>query len=289
MTADDGSSIAINARRLDRAMGNSKDLTPQFLADHILALLPRDGAPVVNRVMRSTLSRNLKTIIDGDAYFQALELLSSTSKITRARGRGGSIFLNDSPPENASAPSVEETGRWTEQELMLPVKRYLEDHFIDYLDLPAGAETVVTDSSTLGPREGQWARPDFLLVSVMKFKLVPGIQLDVHSFELKASYGGSIQAIHEALAQTRFTNFGHFIWHVPIGSIYEARVPELEGQCEQHGLGFIIIRDPEVPDTWEVRLDPKQKATPAARVDAFLEARLPAAHQARIRSAVLGD
>ena len=149
MSADDGSLVASNAGRLDRAMGNSQDLPPPCLADHILALLPRDGAPVVNRVMRSILSRNLQTIVDGDTYFEALDLLTSTGKITRARGRGGSIFLNDSPPELTSAPLIDATTRWTERELMLPVKHYLEDQFIDYLDLPADAETVVTDSSTI--------------------------------------------------------------------------------------------------------------------------------------------
>ena len=49
----------------------------------------------------------------------------------------------------------------------------------------------------------------------MRFKLMPGAQVDVHSFELKTESGCTVQSVHEALAQTRFTHFGHLVWHLP--------------------------------------------------------------------------
>ena len=74
---------------------------------------------------------------------------------------------------------------------------------------------MVPNASTMGPRRGRWARPDFILVSAMRFNLMPGAQLDVHSFEFKTESGASVLAVHEALAQTRFTHFGHLVWHLP--------------------------------------------------------------------------
>ncbi|MFA5900076.1 MAG: hypothetical protein WC829_13315 [Hyphomicrobium sp.] len=261
------------------------------LAEQIISLLPEDGTPVVNRIMRAMLSKRLSTRIDAATYFEAIEQLAGRNAIGRARGRGGSIFLASEPPTPIAEPAPRPTplGEWSEAQLMAPTKRFLEKIFSTSLDLPPGAAFVVTDTSTTGPREGQWARPDFILVSVMRFQLLPGSQLDVHSFELKTEAGGSVQAVHEALAQTRFTNFGHLVWHVPFGSRAEAKLPEIETHCKKHGIGLIVIRDPNDIDSWETFLDAIPKKTSASTIDAFLTSRLPPAHRDKIVRAVLGD
>lgn len=263
---------------------------PNSLAQHILSLLPTDGTPVANRIMRAMLAKKLERRIETDSYFEALSELATTGAIGRSRGRGGTIFLASSPPEIAPPPPepiVED--RWAEADLMYPTKLYLERHFAPSLDLPSGSTFFVSDTSNIGPRDGQWARPDFVLVTVMRFSIVPGSQLDVHSFELKTASGGTVPAVHEALAQTRFTNFGHLIWHVPLNSDAEARLPEIEAQCEKHGVGLILIRDPENLASWEVLLDAEQTDTPPATIDAFLQSRLPPAHVAKVRDAARGE
>ena len=130
------------------------------------------------------------------------------------------------------------------------------------------------DTSSVGPRRGRWARPDFILVSAMQFNLMPGAQVDVHSFELKTESGANDLAVYEALAQTRFTHFGHLVWHLPDKSKAEARLPEIEQQCEEHGIGLIRMRDPNDIEGCEILLDPQRKATPPAIVEGFLEMRL---------------
>ncbi len=255
----------------------------------ILALLPEDGTPVANRIMRAMLAKRLETRVVPEEYFAAIAKLAQSGAVGRARGRGGSIFLAST--EESEPPQPEKSdpaGAWSEAQLMAPTKRYLEQVFGPSLDLPQGSTCLVSDTSNNGPRDGQWARPDFVLVSVMHFQLVPGSQLDVHTFELKNEAGGSMQAVHEALAQTRFSNFGHLIWYVPHRSKVEAKLPEIETHCAMHGLGLIIIRDPNNLDSWEVRLDPVAKATASATIDAFLLARLPPVHRERIREAVFG-
>ena len=262
------------------------ELSPEVIAQHVVGLLPDDGTPVANRIVRTMLARRLEKRIDVALYFEAVDQLSKREVIGRARGSGGSIFLARAGEEvTANQPKATQE-EWSEARLMPPLKHYLERYFPQSLDLPKTARTFVADTSAVGPRTGQWARPDFIFISVMPFQLLPGRQVDVHSIELKAEAGGSVQAVHEALAQTRFTNFGHLFWHVTGGSRCEARLPEIESQCDAHGIGLVIIRDPADPSFWETRLDARQKHTPPATIDAFLLSRLGPTHREKLHLAM---
>jgi hypothetical protein len=57
---------------------------------------------------------------------------------------------------------------------MQPLRSYLEGAFRGGLDLPADGIGIVQDTSAVGPAKGRWARPDFILVSAMRFKFLPG-------------------------------------------------------------------------------------------------------------------
>ena len=189
------------------------------IAAQMLTLLPDDGTPVLNRVMRVMLSRALAARIDQDQYFKARDLLLKQGRVGIQRGQGGQIFLL---PEAAAprprVPAKKPSETWTEADLMAPLQAFLDGPFRKGLDLPHGAACIVQDTSAMGPRRGRWARPDFILVSAMKFNLMPGAQVDVHSFELKTESGATDLAVYEALAQTRFTHFGHLVWHLPENS-----------------------------------------------------------------------
>jgi hypothetical protein len=257
--------------------------TADGLGRQMLALLPQDGTPVLNRVMRVMLSRALATDIDQDSYFEARDLLLRQGRIGVQRGQGGQLFLL-----TTAQPPAEPPESWSEAALMPALKRYLHGPFRKGLDLPAGAACIVEDTSASGPRRGRWARPDFILVSAMTFSLLPGAQVDVHSFELKTESGATDLAVYEALAQTRFTHFGHLVWHLPEGSRAEARLAEIAQQCEEHGVGLIRMRAPEDRDACEILLDPARKTTAPAIVEGFLEKRLSAAQRETLRAALNG-
>jgi hypothetical protein len=57
--------------------------------------------------------------------------------------------------------------------------------------------------------------PDFIL---MRFRIVPGAELDVHSFELKAEFGGTDLAVYESRSNT-VQHFAYLVWHLPEGSL----------------------------------------------------------------------
>jgi hypothetical protein len=262
-------------------------LTAESVATHMLTLLPADGTPVLNRVMRVMLSRDLEKSIDAGLYFRARDLLLVEGQVGRLRGQGGQLFLT--PHEPRSKPSRKaQPESWAEVKLMEPLGRYLGSTFRAGLDLPGDGLCFVQDTSSYGPHRGQWARPDFILVSAMRFRLMPGSQVDVHSFELKTESGCTVQAVHEALAQTRFTHFGHLVWHLPENSRAEARLAEIEKHCDQHGVGLIRMYAPSDLDAYEILLDPVRKKTLPATVEGFLEARLSKAQRGQLAGAVNG-
>lgn len=255
---------------------------PGDLAAVLLELIPADGTPVLNRVMRVMIGRHLGRPIDADEYFAARDQLQADGRIGVTRGQGGKVFLLAPPP----LPEPEALDSWSEAALMPRLEAYLREAFLAELDLPEGAVTIVQDVSRAGPREGQWTRPDFMLVSLAELRFVPERQLAVHTFELKAEHGGTVQAVHEALAQTRFSHFGHLVWHLPDGSPAEARLTEIEAQCLLHGIGLILMRNPLQPERCEVRAEPVRRATSAADIDGFLASRLSIGHQHALLAAL---
>lgn len=248
----------------------------------LLELIPTDGTPVLNRVMRVMIGRKLGRPLDAEEYYAARNQLQSEGRIGVTQGQGGKVFLLAASVE--TEPEVAEL--WSEAALMPRLHAYLKGAFLSELDLPEGAAAIVQDVSRTGPREGQWTRPDFVLVSVAELRFVPERQLGVHTFELKAEHGGTVQAVHEALAQTRFSHFGHLVWHLPDGSPAEARLAEIESQCILHGIGLILMRDPNQPEACDVRIEPTRRATLAMDIDGFLGSRLSVEHQRELLKAL---
>lgn len=260
--------------------------TVEEVAQRMLALLPSDGTPVLNRVMRVMLARELESPISQDLYFQARDRLFGEGRIGRLRGQGGQLFLLAEKPTRKRAPA-DQPETWAEARLMEPLRSFLEGHFKSGLDLPKDGLCIVQDTSSYGPR-GLWARPDYILISAMRFRLMPGAQVDVHSFELKAENGCTVQSVHEALAQTRFTHFGHLVWHLPEHSKAEARYAEIEEHCAEHGVGLIRMREPEDTKSYEIMVDPKRKKTLPSVVEGFLEARLTPTQREQLSLAIGG-
>jgi len=254
----------------------------------MLALLPEDGTPVPNRVMRVMLARALSADIEEARYRAACEKLSGQGRIGLAQGQGGRVFLK--PPSSARpVRRAECNGGWSEASLMPWLRRYLDGPI--ERDLPAlrGAKWLTCDTSSVGTTGVQWARPDFTLISVKQFKLLPGVEFDVHSFELKTESGGATDlAVFEALAQTRYTNFGYLVWHLPQGSRHERKLLSLQKQCSHYGIGFIRLREPQQTDSFEILVEPLRKTPPRDEIDQFLDARLRDAERRQIRAMLNG-
>jgi hypothetical protein len=254
------------------------------LERQILHLLPPDGAPVLNRVIMTLVGRRLGVRLNADEYFGALDALTDAGTIGRLRAQGGKVYrvavtaLIDPEPSPVA---------WPEPQLMLSLERYLKTTFWRSLDLARGFTWKVIDTSMHGPRE-RWGRPDYTVVSIVPMSVLPAPQLDVYAFELKAEAAADITSVHQALAQTRMTHFGYLVWHLPEGSPHETRLAEIADQCRRHGIGLILIRDPDQVETWSIEADAERKNTPPGDVDAFLVARLSEEERTEIRQKLVG-
>ena len=81
-------------------------LTPEKVAQHMVGLLPQDGTPVLNRVMRVMLARELESPVDSELYFAARDLLLAQHRIGRLRGQGGQLFLTPDETTADVSPSL---------------------------------------------------------------------------------------------------------------------------------------------------------------------------------------
>jgi hypothetical protein len=207
--------------------------------------------------------------VSSEAYFAALNDLSGQALIERKRGQGGQISLavqSIATPEQIGSPP---TLHWDEPRLMPCLEKYLRTMMWRELDLPRGngEEWLVINTSMSGPRKGKWTRPDYTVLSIMAFTVLPWPQLDVYSFELKALPSCNLTSVHEALAQTRMTNYGYLVWHLPHGSSREVEVEEMVEECSRHGIGLILICEPDDPESWAIKLFAHRKNTDLAEIE----------------------
>jgi hypothetical protein len=250
----------------------------------ILNLLPADGSTVLNRVMMALIGRRVGAKVDGDAYFFAVDALVRAEIINRQRGQGGKIYRATVQPTVDADTLVTP---WPEPKLMPSLGRFLKTIFWRGLDLPSKHTYKVVDTSMHGPQE-KWGRPDFTVISVIPMRVLPTPQLDVYAFELKAEPAADITSVHQALAQTRMTHFGYLVWHLPEGSNYGARLDGISEQCRLHGVGLILIRDPNWVETWSIEVEPVRQATASADIDGYLAARMSELDCLELKRALVG-
>jgi hypothetical protein len=253
------------------------------IAASLLRQLPADGTPIPNRAARALVTQDLAQLVSLEDYFAARDQLLDQRKVGRVRGQGGSVFLLMNVPDEEPHP-LEPAGAPSERSLMDPLGAALRAQFRQWLDLPPQGTVEVADIAQARSR-GQWANPDYLLVSVCPLSVLAGAQIDVHVFELKNEAGGRIQAVHEALAHGRFAHFAHLVWYLPRSSRREAELDQLAAHCRLHGVGLIRMLEDK---TIEAIVDPvRTRATPL-EIDGFVEARLRKPQVAKIREAMGG-
>ena len=257
------------------------------IEEAIIRLLQEPDGQVSHQVAQTLLARQFGAPLPPDAYFAAVDALTARGTVGRARGQGGKVFLLT--PAAATEPMDTTATAWPEPTLMPCLEAFLDRHYWRSLDRPADGLWMVVDTSMMRPGSGKWSHPDFAVVSVTPLQVLPSPVLDVYSFELKAEAAGNLVAVHEALAQTRQTHFGTLVWHLPPRSRYETRLPEIHDGCEEHGIGLILIREPQNTEAWERILEPERKPTPLADIDGFLAARLTMRQKQQLQARLNGD
>lgn len=242
----------------------------QVLADRLMHILPADGSRMLNHDARALLGRAVESPIEGETYFSVLAQLERDGEIKRARGPGGAVCRARPRSSLPAAPQP----RFNEHRLMPSLQRYLELRFWTRLELPDDAYWTVIDTSTGGAQDGQWRRCDFTGIAITPRAVLNGIDIDLYTFELKAADSGNIAAVAEAEAQTRGSNYGYLVWHVPDRTAAASKLDAVERECQRKGVGLILFGDPQDLDSFDHRMTAARQPTDARSVDRFLASRL---------------
>lgn len=230
----------------------------------VLALLARAESPVTHRALRSLAGRVLGRSVEAEEYLTAIEGLVSRGEVERRRGQGGAVELAD----GASVAEPAETSYWTEARLMPCLRQYLDTRLHRELNVGDDDRWFVVNTSRLGMK--QWRNADFVVLRVVRFRVVPTREIRVYSFELKREADGSVRAVAQARDQTRMTHYGYLVWHLPPQSVFRVRLDEVQRECGRHGVGLIIAEDPDDVRTWKIVCDPERKSPSPDEVDDLL-------------------
>lgn len=205
--------------------------------------------------------------------------------IERLRGRGligvsgDTVRLLNGSPEPPPRPETTPSDRGEraaplEKDLMAPLQTWIENRFIPEIEARNGSARH-KNTSAGGPRKGAWSQPDYTVAAVTRRKYSTLREVELYGFELKKS-DATVVAVHEALAHTRWVHYSYLVLHC---LDEDDNVQEIEAECARHGIGLVLFADPNVLDTWKIRLRPERMPVEPSRVDEFIEMRLDADQQ----------
>jgi hypothetical protein len=173
--------------------------TADNVAQRMLALLPTDGTPVLNRVMRVMVSRDLESPVSQELYFQARDKLLADGCIGRLRGQGGQLFLIPPQALSKKRPSGE-TEPWAEAKLMAPLRFFLEQNRSNQAPLSASLASSLKFCST-----AMIAGPHFVWNVDMRFENASAILVDSGiSASNKSKAGSGASGSHRIFATVLF-------------------------------------------------------------------------------------
>lgn len=205
-----------------------------------------------------------------ERYYRARDRLVDEGQLVRGPGRGGSVRLvsEEEEAEEPVSTRAETQAQTTirEDELYEPIRRVLNDSFSKDRGF-RWHHVEVTARQGRRLTGGRWTRPDITMVSLMRYRYVPGLHLEVWTFEVKTREAVDVSAVYESLAHTRFGTRAYVAFpfpEEPEGTEREL-LDAVVAEAERHGVGVITMTDPADYQSW-------YEIVPAKRTDAEPEA-----------------
>ena len=231
-----------------KRLGSDKMVEELIKSGH----LKRDGAKVV----RTTASVDAMTVFDclpGDGssrgnmavqresglsdrrYQSANRLLLRTGEVAPAQGRGGGLRRAADVDDGPRTRGVKQ-----ESELYEPFKAFLDS---EAQPLGQTLRLCQVTANGEGQRRGRgtWTRPDVVVISVTDWELLPGVDVEIHSYELKPyREAEKLLGVYEASGHQRRAHYSTLVLEWPPDS--ERVVPEeIEKECSRLGVGLTLM------------------------------------------------
>jgi hypothetical protein len=217
-----------------------------------------------------------------DRYWRTHEALFTDDRISRGRGKGGSVTLyernvNGSDP-TPQIPLGERAlyvpARKEIEKRWAPSKYYEEDSFVVEITAQQGKRNT----------GGKWSRPDVTMIAVREYDFIPGKHLDVATFEIKPAEAVGVEGVFEALSHRQASTYAYAIFVADNETFNEHReVERILAYSKAHGIGLIIAEDIGNFDTWDERLEPVRGVPDPKLIQQFIQTSMSSKAQEKIR------
>ncbi len=140
-----------------------------------------------------------------------------------------------------------------------------------------------------GDEESVWSRPDITSIIVSRGKYSVQSQLTLISGEVKLKGGADLKAVHQTLAQSRFTHLAYLVCEADKRGRSDKFTGEMVTQCERLGLGFATFIDSNALETFQIHVAAKRREPATDDLDLFIETRIDQSHQDSLRACLAPD
>lgn len=193
-------------------------------------------------------------------YWKVQNALYEEGKIEKGKGKGGTVILVDVVDEQDLDIEVEISRSQTEEkDLYVPMVQQLQKQWAGRQNLDS---CHVENVARQGSRDtgGSWTRPDIVSVGLRTYEYLPNKNIEIHTFEVKASYDISVKGVMEALSHREFATKAYVIYCTDGDKFSDApEAKRIETIAGKYGIGVIAANDPDNEDTWE-------EVVPASRI-----------------------
>lgn len=216
-------------------------------------------------------------------YWSVRDDLVNEGILEVGRGKGGSVrligpSLTDSQAATFTSAALalggnaarqEPIGRWSagegEEALYPIIIKVIRESWLKDKRYGEDGKAIIETTARAGRKDtgGRWTRPDITVVSLSTLLYMPGKQLDVTTFEVKASNAIDVTAVYEALAHRRAATRSYVWMHVPDSLQDELKevLEAIAAEAKRYGVGVIVASVPSEYETWDEIVE-------AERVDA---------------------
>ena len=187
--------------------------------------------------------------------------------VTRGRGRGGSLVLNDTT-------GVDQEGVLNERSLYAPASQALSTWICQHY----GPKTfdwihpeVVGDKG--GTRVGgRWRRTDLAAVSIRRFTYSPVPSVETFAVEVKTIANLDVAAIYETAESSGGATYGYLLVHRSVRQDRRSTSAQfLRLERAASAIGVICFESPSDVETWECELEATRRPHDPAASEAFIE------------------
>lgn len=264
----------------DEAEQPSELDAPELKADEreLLRFVPTNGSSIGNKRLREKLGWK------EEKYWRVRDNLVDKEWLAVGFGRGGSVYRPEvEAEEEADEEADEDEGEHDESEgeadydsetaLYPPIRAMLEKNWQQLFPGFAKPKMLWVDSSPqLGRRAtgGPWTRPDLSAVTINKYRYIPGVHLDVFTFEVKPRKHFNVMGLYEALGHSRRANFAYALFHVE-GEPRRERLDEITREATRLKIGVATFEDPADADTYQVHVSPGRHEPEPRLLNEFIE------------------